>query len=207
MKNILSLFILILFFGPNMLKADSIEDANLSQYQKSWNRLMPRQSKLQFAGSMGMFSAGPGWFYGKKNQWETDWLIGFIPVFEGRKGHITTTIKQTYTPFRFRLNDRLLFEPLTAGIYINKIFGEYFWSRLPEKYPEKYYFWAVNTRFHVFLGQSFALPLSERMPEKRIAFFYELNTNDLFFISAFGNKTIKINDILSLSFGIRYRMF
>jgi hypothetical protein len=207
MKKISSLFLVILVFGTNPLLADSLSDKKLSQYQRSWNRLIPRQSKLQFAGSMGMFSVGPGWFYGKKNQWETDWLIGFIPVFEGRKGHITTTIKQTYTPFRVQLNDRLLFEPLTAGIYINKIFGEYFWSRLPEKYPEKYYFWAVNTRFHVFLGQSFSLLLSERVPEKKIAFFYELNTNDLYVISAFGNKTIGFNDILGLSFGIRYRMF
>jgi hypothetical protein len=34
-----------------------------------------------------------------------------------------------------------------------------------------------------------------------------VNTNDLYFISAIGNKTIKITDIVNLSIGLRYRLF
>jgi hypothetical protein len=162
--------------------------------------------KLQFAGSMGMFSAGPGWFYGKRDQWETDFYIGFIPRINDSEGHITTTLKQTYTPFRFQVNDRFTIEPITTGVYINKIFGEYFWSRLPERYPRNYYFWAVNTRFHVFLGQAFSYRLGEHLLGKNISFFYEFNTNDLYLISAFGNKTIGLGDIVGLSFGIRLRI-
>ncbi len=207
MKNLfLTLFVIVLMFpsetyaDPN-LKRDRI----MAKYQRNWNRLIPRQTKLQFAGSMGMFSSGPGWYYGKRNQWETDFYIGFIPKINGSKGHLTTTLKQTYTPFHVRLNDRLGIEPLTSGIYISKIFGEYFWSRLPEKYPKGYYFWAVNTRFHVFVGQSISLKPSEKMIGKEMAFFYEFNTNDLYLISAVQNKTIGLKDIVSLSFGLRYR--
>lgn len=191
----------------NHVVAESEHDRKIEKYHKRWDCLMPRQTKLQFAGSMGMFSAGPGWFYGKKKQWETDFYIGFIPRMNGSEGHVTTTLKQTYTPFRFQANNRFRIEPITTGIYINKIFGEYFWSRLPKKYPKNYYFWEVNTRFHVFLGQAFSYRLGENMLGKDISFFYEFNTNDLYLISAWDNKTIGLRDVIGLSFGLRYRVF
>lgn len=207
MRNLAIAIVTILFLFPLNVFADpnSKRERAIARYQRNWNGLIPRQAKLQFAGSMGMFSSGPGWYYGKRNQWETDFYIGFIPKINGSKGHLTTTLKQTYTPFHIRLNDRLGLEPLTSGIYISKIFGEYFWSRLPEKYPKGYYFWAVNTRFHVFVGQSISFKASEKMIGKEMAFFYEFNTNDLYLISAVQNKTIGLKDIVSLSFGLRYR--
>ena len=78
---------------------------------------------------------------------------------------------------------------------------------MPEKYPENYYFWAVNTRFHIFMGEAISLKLKEKMIGKEVAFFYEFNTNDLYLISAIQNKTIGLKDIVSLSFGLRYRFF
>lgn len=168
---------------------------------------MPEQVKLQFAGSMGLFSLGSGWYYGKHTQWETDLFIGFIPRIDDIKGHITITLKQTYTPFHFKLDKNFIYEPLTGGAYINKIFGPYFWNKLPDKYPKNYYFWATNTRFHVFLGQALSFRLGNVQPESNLSFFYELNTNDLYIISAIGNRTIKLNDIVGLSFGLRYRIF
>lgn len=207
MNKIFVAVLLISLFGADSVFAESVYDQKMEKYHKRWDQLIPRQTKLQFAGSMGMFSTGPGWFYGKRDQWETDFYIGFIPRMNGSEGHVTTTLKQTYTPFRFQANSRFRIEPLTTGIYINKIFGEYFWSRLPERYPKNYYFWAVNTRFHVFMGQAFAFQLSEKTLGKDISFFYEFNTNDLYIISALGNKTIGLKDIVGLSFGIRFRVF
>ncbi len=176
--------------------------------RKKWANLIPRQNKLQFAGSMGMFSASVGWYYGKKNQWETDFFLGFIPKMDNQDGHVTITFKETYTPWRIQINERFTYEPLTTGLYINKIFGEYFWSKLPEKYPEGYYFWAVNTRFNVFAGQAITFKLNKTpLYGKELSFYYEVSTNDLYVISAIGNKTVSLKDIVSLSLGIRYRIF
>jgi len=196
-----------MFFYALCSFAENNHEKMVEKYKSRWVSLMPRQAKMQFAGSMGFLSAGPGWFYGKKNQWETDMYIGFIPNINNSEGHTTMTIKQTYTPFSVCVNDRLRFVPLTSGIYLNKISGEYFWSRLPERYPKNYYFWAVNTRFHIFLGQAFSFQLTEKTLGKELSFFYEFNTNDLYVISAIGNKSIGLKDIVSLSFGIRYRVF
>lgn len=207
MKLFSCIFLLISILCITQLQAKPPHDEKLSWYKSKWERLMPNQSKLQFAGSMGMFSGGPGWSYGKRNQWETDWYIGFIPEIDEIEGHMTTTLKQTYTPFRCRLSEFISMEPVTTGIYITKIFGEYFWSKLPERYPKNYYFWAVNTRFNIFVGQSFAFKMGTKTLGKELSFFYEFNTNDLYLISAFGNKTIGLKDIVGLSFGIRYRVF
>jgi hypothetical protein len=207
MKQITLIISLVALLCGNPAWAGLEDDQRIEKYKKKWDNMIPSQIKLQYAGSMGMFSSGLGWYYGRKKQWETDLFVGFIPKMNGSKGHVTITLKQTYTPFQYHFNNTFCLEPLSTGIYFNKIFGEYFWSRLPEKYPKGYYFWAVNTRFHVFLGQALTFRLSEKIEGRSLSFFYEFNTNDLYLISAWSNKTIGLKDIIGLSFGLRYRVF
>ncbi|WP_163709730.1 hypothetical protein [Mangrovibacterium lignilyticum] len=210
LRYILCLLLLIYGFDLQAQIApisQSYREEKQEKIQSRWARLIPKQNKLQFAGSMGMFSGSVGWYYGKRNQWETDWYLGFIPKTQNQKGHMTTTLKQTYTPWRLTIKDGFFIEPLTTGIYINKIFGEYFWTKLPDRYPENYYFWAVDTRFNIFAGQAFTWQLNDSHRGKEFSFFYEISTNDLYLISAVGNKTITLRDIIGLSFGFRYRVF
>lgn len=195
--------------GNDSLRIDSNKrEIKEEKLRSRWEKLIPKQNKLQFAGSMGMLSASIGWYYGRHNQWETDWYIGYIPKMNHQGRHVTTTLKQTYTPWRFKLKNNIYMEPLTTGLYINKIFGQYFWNNLPDRYPDGYYFWAVNTRFNLFVGQAYTLKLKHSPIGigRELSFFYEVNSNDLYMISAFQNKTIGLRDILSLSVGIRYRV-
>lgn len=196
------IFVLVLY-SPFAMGQGTGEDKK-EKTKSYWSRFIPDQAKFQFAGSMGMFSVGPGLSYGKKAQWETDLFIGYIPKIDNMKGHITLTLKQTYTPFRVELNDKFTYEPLTAGIYMNKIFGTYFWEKLPAKYPRNYYFWATNTRFNIFIGQAVSYRPSRESP-RSWSFFYEVNTNDLYILSAYGNNMIDLTDIINISFGLRYR--
>lgn len=191
---------------PALTREKSRFERRQEHLRDRWSRLIPTQNKLQFAGSMGMFSGGFGWYYGKRDQWETDLFLGFIPKMNNQKGHVTATIKQTYTPWRKNLTPELSIEPLTTGLYVNKIFGEYFWSRLPEKYPDNYYFWAVNTRFNIFVGQAFTFDFDTKIQGRELSFFYEFSTNDLYLISVIGNETLKVWDIVGLSLGLRYRI-
>lgn len=204
MKLLLTIWMILTCLLPSRTAAQDNGDELLTEYQKQWNNLIPKQVKFQFAGSMGMVSLGPGWVYGKNSQWETDLFVGFIPKIANMKGHITATLKQTYTPFHIELNDDFLYEPLTTGMYLNKIFGPYFWNKLPDKYPKNYYFWATNTRFNLFLGQAISAKIGKG-PYRNWSFFYEVNTNDLYLISIFGNKTIEVEDIINISVGLRYR--
>ena len=48
---------------------------------------------------MGLLSWGIGWDYGKRGQWETDLLLGFIPRFSSRHFKMTMTLKQNFIPW------------------------------------------------------------------------------------------------------------
>jgi len=102
------------------------------------------------------------------------------------------------------LGEKFDLEPLTAGFYINKVFGQYFWQRLPDRYPKGYYFWALNTRFNVFLGEAITFRFSKYLSGDTLSLFYEFNTNDLYIISAINNDYLNIMDIINLSFGVKF---
>lgn len=205
MRLFLSLLLFLVFSFASW--SQTKHDSKIESYKSRWNRLIPTQLKGQFAGSMGMLSAGAGWSYGKRRQWETDLMLGFVPGNKYEEGHTTLTLKETYTPFRIHLGKDFHLEPLTVGLYMTKIFGEYFWSSLPEKYPKGYYFWAVNTRFNFAMGQAVTIPFNSKRLSRSISAFYEVNTNDLYLISAVGNQSIKLKDIIGLSIGVRFRFF
>lgn len=47
---------------------------------EGWKRALPTHLKVQYAGGMGIASAGFGWDFGRSNQLETDFHVGFLPV-------------------------------------------------------------------------------------------------------------------------------
>lgn len=198
--------ILLLFIFPSF--AQNKYERKLERYQRGWNRLIPRYQKLQYAGDMGLISVGIGWDYGKKKQWETDIFLGYLPRFDGDDGHVTITLKENYIPWRLNMKEgRWRYEPLTVSIYMNKIFGDEFWTRDPDKYPDGYYGLATNTRFNIAFGQRIDFQVKPIGLSKRITFFYEFCTNDLYIISAFTNKYLRIPDIFSLSLGLKFQFF
>lgn len=103
-----------LVFGLNAVAntADSLSlaevhatryDQRIERYRRHWAALIPTQFIIQNAGNMGTLSAGIGWDYGKRNQWETDLLIGFIPKHQTDRLKITMTLKENYIPWSIAL--------------------------------------------------------------------------------------------------------
>ncbi|MCS2917689.1 hypothetical protein NXW71_04915 [Parabacteroides merdae] len=69
---------------------------------------------------MGMLSLGTGWNY-YRNHWETDVYLGIVPRNSDRHAMATLTLKQNYYPWNIRIADKLSFEPLACGVYINTL--------------------------------------------------------------------------------------
>lgn len=180
-------------------------------YRNFWSTLVPNHLKLQFAGSIGMISAGVGWHYGRQHdQWETDLLFGYLPKFQSDRAKLTTTLKQSYMPWNVDIKKMpLTFTPLVCGLFFNTVFGEDFWASEPSKYPKKYYGFSTKIRANVFVGQriNYLIPERKRRYNKSISAYYELSTCDLYLASYFTNHHIKLKDILSLSFGLRFEGF
>lgn len=178
----------------------------LERYQNQWNSLIPKYQNLQFAGSIGLLSAGMGWDYGRQRQWETEFMFGFVPGFSSSKTKVTLTLKQNYVPWEVSLGKNWVLEPLETGLFVNTVLASDFWVKEPEKYPNNYYKFSTRVRFHAFLGQRIALNMKENFPFRRITVYYELSTCDLYLISKFTNQYVKMVDILSLSFGLKFHI-
>ena len=190
---------------PKKRYADRIEG-----YKNFFTRLIPTQGKLQFYGDMGLASLGIGWDYGKRSQWETDVLFGFIPKNYSESVKVTMTLKQTFNPWSINLDKKghFSFEPLHVGMYMNTVFGNEFWVREPKRYPHGYYGFSSKVRFSIFLGESFTydIPEHKRKFIKAISFFGEISSCDLYIVSAVPNKYLGLEDWLRLSFGLKFRV-
>lgn len=182
---------------------------NTARYQRDWSRIVPNQTTMQFAGSIGAYAIGLGWHYGRKQQWETELLFGYVPKKNGGEEHFTFTAKQRYVPWRLPLSSRWAVEPLTTGFFINSIFGEGFWDKEPSKYTHGYYGFSTKIRYNIFVGQRvvYNIPTRHRRFNRSITFYYELSTCDLYVVSAVPNKNVGLGDILSLALGVKMEMF
>ena len=215
----LLLFLTLLFpfhiNAQDSIPAPTLYDRHIERYTSLWENLIPRYSKIQFAGSMGMFSFGIGWDY-YRHHWETDLLFGFVPkttrnlnAESSKKRHTmaTFTAKQNYIPWRVPLHKSIDFEPLTTGLYINTLLDRDFWVQSPDKYPKGYYFFSTRVRTHIFLGERVTFKFNNPGRwHKSVTLFYELSSCDLYILNKFGNKYLKPKDYLSLSFGLKFQI-
>ena len=213
--------LLMLLFTLQITAGDSIYvqqsheskyDMRIRRYRKHWAGLIPTQFVIQNAGNMGLLSAGLGWNYGSRRQWETDLMVGFIPKHQSTRTKMTMTLKENYIPWSitpradFNKQKMLSVEPLTVSIYINTVYGDEFWKNQPNRYPDKYYeFMSTKFRLNLALGQRFTVNIPEKMRVRhsRVSLFYEVSSCDLYIRSMFQDSSIKLKDIIGLSLGIK----
>ncbi|WP_295878819.1 hypothetical protein [uncultured Alistipes sp.] len=174
---------------------------------RSWKRLLPTHVKVQYAGGMGVVSAGYGWDYGRKCRWETDLMIGLLPGAYADKTHTTFTLRQNYIPWSIRCCERFAIEPFTCGLYMTLISGEKFWIHEPDRYPgDQYYSFTSRLRLHLYAGQRVTWYLKGDSLLRNITLYYELSANDLDIIAKCGNRTLHLSDIVYFSFGIKFQL-
>ncbi len=173
---------------------------------RRWASLIPRQFVLQNAGNMGVVSTGIGWEYGRRGQWETHLLFGFIPKHQSSRAKLTMTLKENYIPWSIDLKKGWSIEPLSASIYVNTVFGHEFWKSQPGRYPDNYYeFLSTKFRLNIALGQQVTLqiPQKKRRYARSITFFYEISSCDLYIRAKFIDHSVPLKDIIGLSLGIK----
>lgn len=223
----IKIFILILLLTSSHVRSlmaqeevlvlDSMEVNRISPYEKRldkyynwWNRMIPRYGKVQYAGSMGFISMGVGWDYGKNKQWETDFLIGYVPKYTTSSSKLTFTLKQNFIPWKIPIGKNkkdFAIEPLACGIYLNTMFGHNFWTKEPDRNSSGYYSFATKLRFNIYIGQriTYNIKRNKRFFDKSITFFYELSSNDIYISQAVMNSYLKPKDYIHLSFGLKFQ--
>lgn len=202
--------ILIFLCTSSAFAQQTRHEKRLKRYQSDWQSFIPTHMKIHYAGSMGLFSIGTGWDYGKRDQWETDLIFGFVPKYTTNHAKMVFTLKQNYIPWINPIGNKgFFFEPLTCGLYVSTISGREFWSSAPDKYPSGYYTFSTKLRFNIFAGEriTYRIPENKRFGFEEVALFYEISTCDLYLISGIQNNRLKVTDYLKLSFGLKFQFF
>lgn len=191
-----SLFSLLFLFTPRISAQDGTPVTKTERMQQRWNNLFPSGWALQNAGNMGLLSTGPAWNYGRKTRWQTQLMFGVIPRHQSSRTKLTMTLKQNLSPWAIPITPQWEFSPLRTGIYLNTVYGHEFWRSQPNRYPDKYYN-ALSTKFrlNLFVGQQLSFG-------RRLCFFYELSTCDLYLRAFLFDHHLKLSDITGLSLGL-----
>lgn len=179
-----------------------------SRRMRYWAKLLPDQATLQYAGSIGLLSIGPGWHYGRNDHWETDLLFGFLPRYQADHAKFTFTVKERYVPWHCRLSSCYVLQPLTAGFFFNTISSDDFWRKQPDKYPSNYYWFSTRIRTNIFLGQRirYDIPSAYRRLHSSVSAYYEISTCDLYVLSKIHNREYPWRYVFSLAFGLKWEM-
>ena len=180
-------------------------DRRIMRYRKHWDLLIPTSGIIQTCGNMGIVSLGIGWEYGKRRQWETQLLFGYIPKFSSDDEKFTMTLKENFIPWRRNIGKGWWFEPLECSLYFNTVFGHDFWTKQPTKYESGYYPFSTRIRPNIALGERFKydIPHNKRKRIKSITFFYELGTTDIYFMRFYRNGNASFWDVFGLSIGAK----
>lgn len=179
------------------------------RYRRFWEHLIPTQIITQYAGNMGVVSVGMGWDYGRRRQFETALLFGYLPKYNSSNAKMTMTLKQNFVPWRIDIGRDFNFEPFSGGVYFNTVFGSEFWQRQPKRYPHKYYpFLSTKVRVNVFVGQRFTVkvPHNRRKFIKSLTAFYEVSTCDIYIRAMVQDRDVSLWDILGLSLGFKMQV-
>lgn len=189
-------------------REESKYDKRVHRYRKHWAALIPTHFVIQNAGNMGALSAGIGWDYGNRKQWETDLLVGYIPKHQSSRAKMTMTLKENYLPWSISLKRGWSIEPLSASVYINTVYGDEFWKSQPGRYPSKYYnFMSTKFRLNIAVGQraTLQIPQNKRWRSKSISLFYEVGTCDLYLRAKYFDRNVPLKDVLGLSIGLKFQ--
>lgn len=181
-------------------------ERRLASREERWKRLIPNMFTLQYAGGIGMISAGCGWDYGRSVQWETHMLFGFIPRRYVYPAYWTFTLRESYVPWRIRFDSRWSIRPLTVSLSVNSMLHGDFWTSEPDRYPKGYYGFSSRVRFHLGFGQrvTFTIPEHRRIIGKEISLYYEISTCDLYVRQKVLNSKIPLKDIIIIGIGAIY---
>ncbi len=192
-------------------QADKSEryERRAARFMQFWHSLTPRRVVVQYAGGIGLVSAGLGWVYGAHNSWETDFMLGYVPPYTTGRGKLTITTRETYVPFDFKLYDAIRMQPLAVAMYFNVITGHEFWMSEPARYPHKYYGFSSGIRSGISLGQRLHLriPVEKRRRFNDVMLYYDFNACDIDIVSFASNHSVSLWNIVNISLGVKLTVF
>jgi hypothetical protein len=166
--------------------------------------LTPDFIVLQYAGSIGYYSAGAGYDI-FKSRGRMSFHFGSVPKSSGGPLNIVTG-KVFYEPWQIRLSEKAHFNPLDIGMIVSYHMGDDFKMNVPDYLSsDNYYWWHTCMRLHLAVETSVTAELKPNRFFKRFTGYAECNTNDLYMVSYFKNaSTLKAYQLIKVGIGGRF---
>jgi len=165
--------------------------------------LRPDQVGIQYAGSIGYASFGIGYNLFKEKT-ALSFHYGYVPEVKGGELHIAA-VKFEYKPFAIAIGKQLIFHPFNPVVFLSYTIGKNFAFKFDkDQYMDDYYFWSPALREHLGFSSELKILGDKSSKIKSISLYTESNTNDLYMVSWYANRTtIPIYKIFHLGFGVR----
>ena len=212
MKNLLLSALLLAPWGVHAatppdttaIAAASAATAAPRPIERPWYR--PTHLALQTGGGLGMVAAGAGYEF-SKNRLETDILLGYVPKRFAGSTLSLASLKFMYSPFRLRVAEQVQVLPITLGAYFSYTHGTLN-DELKGQYASDYYWFSNDTRYGPLVGGRLtylAAPLAATGQPRKLSFYYELGSNDLYLASYLNNRNggLGIGQLLTLALGVK----
>ena len=160
---------------------------------------MPSTIKIQYAGNIGMFSAGIG-FQTKNKRWKADLFYGIVPSKYADDPIQSITLKGKYaTLYRNYRTTKTEVNWLNVGILYNYSLGDKYFLGLPDYYDEGYYYFPTALNVSIFVGSEVRV--------KKWGFYYEIGATDKRVINYVKNvNSVDFSEIWNLGIGIVYHL-
>jgi len=175
------------------------QEADSMSQSRKW--YVPDAAVIQYAGNMGMLSAGPGYDLAKKKI-ALDLLFGYVPKFEAEEIGRIISLKATYKPFRIALNEKYTLIPVQGGLGVSYHFGDQFSTSWEGPIPKGYYWWPTSWRVLGFAGAAINRKI-EDSTVKNLELYGGLGTYDLVTTAWYRDDRLTLWDIMSASAGVR----
>ena len=191
---ILAIFLLIV---PNTIGQES-STIKANRFEK----YIPDYAKLQFAGGIGFLSLGVGYSFFKQKL-DISFFYGYVPKSYSVNELHSISLQSTIKFFSIKTKHNIEILPLNIGWFAHHTFGGDFWVKLPDNYPDGYYWWSPGRNAGIFLGGEIKTKLlANKTPASGTAFYVRVGSRGLYLASKYGNSSIPLSDIIELGFGI-----
>jgi len=190
-KKILDIFFQILFIFFFSFK--------ISGQEKNYNKYIPNNFKMQYAGNIGFISAGLGYFFFSEKI-NSDFFCGYIPKFISTNSITSIAIKNSFFFNNIKLNEKWIFSNST-GFASSLTFTNNNFIFLPDYMPKGYYL-SNSFRLIPFISTNINYINNEKIFLKSFGFYIELSTVDNYLWYIIKTNKIDFFDIWSLAIGI-----
>ncbi len=200
-KIYISVLVVFILFSTSLFSQEIKKDTINKWYK-------PTHCRLQYAGNIGMLSAGPSWSLFKKNL-ELTYSIGYSPEFATGSNIFTTSFKCYYTPkLNINIKDKVIIKPISIGSVVSHTFGEeYSRYQNTDMYPVDYYWWKTPyMNALVYEAQIHSKINGKNI--KGVSLYFEVSLWDLYLFSLYDNSNITYLNLWDIStFGIGTKIY